>query len=73
VQTGASMQGVRCVAGEPQVMFTINGTDTPADLAVSSDGTGALLTDINGRAWRWSSGGQPQQLTPSVKLDHVTW
>jgi hypothetical protein len=73
-QTGSSMQVEKCMAGgnTAVVAFTIAGNGTPADIAVSSDGA-VLVTDTNGKVWRWGGSGSPVELTPSVPQTQITW
>jgi hypothetical protein len=74
-QTGSSMAVVECSPGEHLVktVFSIAGNDQPADVDVTSDGSAVLLTDVHGKVWRWTEGGQPVQLSPSVPLTQVSW
>ena len=73
LRTGSSMDVVRCSGGKAKVAFTIPGNDQPADIAVTSDGSAVLLTDINGKVWLWDGSGNPNQLQTSLPLDHVSW
>lgn len=74
LQTGSSMDVVRCGAnGKVKKAFTIPGQDQPADIDVTSDGSAVLLTDNNGKVWRWDGSGNPMQLSTSIPLTHVTW
>jgi len=74
LQTGSSMDVVRCGAkGKPKTEFAIPGQDQPADIDVTSDGSAVLLTDNNGKIWRWDGSGNPTPLSPSLPLTHVTW
>lgn len=75
VQTGSSMQVVQCDAGggKPSVAFTIKGQDQPQDLDVASDGSAVLLTDADGKVWRWAGSGKPVELSPSLPLTNVAW
>jgi len=74
LQTGSSMDVVHCApGGNPKQAFTIPGNDQPADIDVTSDGSAVLLTDDNGKVWRWDGSGNPTELTTSLPLDHVTW
>ncbi|MBV9292931.1 MAG: hypothetical protein JO222_10825, partial [Frankiales bacterium] len=70
-QTGSSMDVVRCDSHGSTTEFSVPGQDTPSDVDVTSDGTAVLLTDLNGKVWRWSGSGNAVQL-PTV-ADHVTW
>ena len=74
LQTGSSMDVVRCGAnGKPKLAFTVPGQDQPMDLDVTSDGSAVLLTDDNGKVWRWNGSGNPDQLSNNIPLDHVSW
>ena len=74
LQTGTSMDVVRCGGhGNPKTAFTIPGNDQPADIDVTSDGSAVLLTDANGKVWRWDGSGNPQQLSTSLPLTQVSW
>ena len=73
VQTGSSMDVLRCTSGQPSKAFTIPGNDTPADIDVTGDGSAILLTDVDGKVWRWDGGGAVQQLSTNAPLDHATW
>jgi hypothetical protein len=74
LQTGSSMDVVRCGAnGKPKLAFTVPGQDQPADVDVTRDGSAVLLTDDNGKVWRWDGSGNPQQLSTTVSLTHVSW
>jgi hypothetical protein len=70
---GAATQVLACTSGTPHVMFTVDGMNDPSSLSVSPDGTAVLVADTQGHVWRWSSGGQPVQLQPSVPLHAVSW
>ncbi|MBV9097031.1 MAG: hypothetical protein JO079_03145 [Frankiaceae bacterium] len=72
-QTGSGMQVLRCVGGQTSVAFTVTGTDTPADVAVTDNGQAVLLTDTSGAVWRWTAGGTVTQLHPSVPQQQVAW
>jgi len=72
-QTGSGMQVLRCAGGQSSVAFTVTGTDTPADVAVTSNGQAVLLTDTSGAVWRWTAGGTVEQLHPSVPQPQVAW
>lgn len=71
--SGAATQVFNCAGGTANAMFTIDGMNSPSSLSVSPDGTAVLVSDAQGHVWRWSSGGQPAQLQPSVPLDATTW
>ena len=74
LQTGSSMDVERCGAnGKPKLAFTVPGQDQPVDLDVTSDGSAVLITDDNGKVWRWDGSGNPQQLSNSIPLSHVSW
>jgi len=75
LQTGSSMDVVRCGPnGKPHSAFTIQGQDVPVDLDVTSDGSAVLLTDDNGKVWRWDGSGNPTELTQvAMPLTNVTW
>jgi hypothetical protein len=74
LRTGSSMDVMRCAAGSrPKLAFTIAGNDQPADIDVTSDGSAVLLADDNGKVWRWDGSGNPEELSNSTPLDHVTW
>ena len=74
LQTGSSMDVVRCArTGKPKTMFTVPGNDQPADVDVTSDGSAVLLTDGNGKVWRWDGSGNPQELSTSISLTQVSW
>ena len=74
LQTGSSMDVVRCGSkGKPVQAFTVPGQDQPVDLDVTSDGSAVLLTDDNGKVWRWDGSGNPQQLSNAIPLTHVSW
>jgi hypothetical protein len=72
-RTGSSMDVVRCAPGGPVTAFTIPGNDQPADVDVTSDGQAVLVTDIDGRIWRWDGSGQPVELHPSIPIRQATW
>jgi hypothetical protein len=72
-QTGSGMQVMRCAGGQTSVAFTVAGTDTPADVAVTTNGQSVLLTDTSGAVWRWTAGGNVVQLHPSVPQPQVAW
>ena len=64
------MSVVRCGAtGTVKKAFTIPGQDQPADIDVTSDGSAVLLTDTNGKFWRWDGSGNPSRLNTSLPLD----
>ncbi|HEU5033154.1 MAG TPA: hypothetical protein VFT62_00190 [Mycobacteriales bacterium] len=73
IQTGSSMDVVRCRPNAPVHAFTIPGNDQPADVDVTSDGSAVLLTDVDGKVWRWDGSGSAVELHPSVPLTQVTW
>jgi hypothetical protein len=74
LQTGTSMDVVRCTAaGKVKQAFTIPGNDQPADIDVTSDGSAVLLTDANGKVWRWDGSGNPVELSPNLPLTQVSW
>jgi hypothetical protein len=75
LQTGTSMDVVRCTrAGKVKLAFTIPGNDQPADIDVTGDGSAVLLTDTNGKVWRWDGGGNPTELPQvAMPLTQVTW
>ena len=73
VQTGSSMQVLRCAGGQSPVAFTVAGTDTPADIAVADNGQAVLLTDTSGAVWRWTAGGVVTQVHPSAPQTQLTW
>jgi hypothetical protein len=75
LQTGSSMDVVRCGAnGKPKTEFTIPGNDQPADIDVTSDGSAVLLTDDNGKVWRWDGSGNPTELAAvPLPLTQVSW
>jgi hypothetical protein len=73
LQTGSSMDVVRCGVNKPKVVFSVAGNDQPADVDVANDGSSILLTDVNGKVWRWDGSGDAVELSPSVPLTHVTW
>ena len=74
LRTGSSMDVVRCGGnGKPKLAFTIAGSDTPVDVDATSDGSAVLLTDDDGKVWRWNGSGNPVELSPKLPLTHVTW
>jgi hypothetical protein len=74
LQTGSSMDVVHCGSnGKPVQAFTVPGQDQPVDLDVTSDGSAALLTDDNGKVWRWDGSGNPDLLSNKLPLTHVSW
>ncbi|MDQ1698049.1 MAG: hypothetical protein QOJ03_3402 [Frankiaceae bacterium] len=73
LQTGSSMDVVRCGVNKPRVVFSVAGNDQPADVDVANDGSSILLTDDSGKVWRWDGSGNAVELSPSVPLTHVTW
>jgi len=74
LQTGTSMDVVRCTGGTPTKMFTVAGNDSPQDLAVTANGRAVLLTDSAGKVWRWASGSTgPTMLSPTVPQPQVSW
>ena len=70
---GSATKVLACTSQSPQEMFSIDGMNSPSSLSVSPDGTAVLVSDQQGHVWRWSSGGQPAQLQPSVPLNVVSW
>lgn len=73
LQTGSSMDVVRCFGNKAKTAFTVPGNDQPADIDVTSDGSAVLLTDQNGKVWRWDGSGNPQQLSTTIPLTQVSW
>jgi hypothetical protein len=73
LRTGSSMDVVRCTGGKPKLAFTVPGNDQPVDVDVTDDGSAVLLTDDNGKVWRWDGSGNPHELSPSIPLTDVTW
>jgi len=74
LQTGTSMDVVRCTGGTPTKMFTVAGNDSPQDLAVTANGRAVLLTDSAGKVWRWASGSTgPTMLSPTRPQPQVSW
>lgn len=72
-RTGSSMDVVRCIGSTAQVMFSVAGNRQPADIDVAGSGSAVLLTDTDGHVWRWTQGGNVQQLTPKVPLTQLSW
>jgi len=72
-RTGSSIEVVRCIGATQRVMFSISGNHQPADIAVAGSGSGVLVTDTEGHAWRWNQGGDVVALTPSVPITQLTW
>jgi hypothetical protein len=74
VQNGALMSVYRCSSGTATQIFSISSTDTPSDLAVTSTGNAALLTDGVGNMWRWSSHDTgATRVSPRTPQPLVTW
>ena len=74
LRNGSSMNVMKCgPTGAPKIAFTIPGNDQPSDVDVTSDGSSVLLTDANGKVWRWDGSGNPDELTTSIPLPFVTW
>jgi hypothetical protein len=73
LQTGSAMTVATCGGGAWHEQFSIPGNDTPADADVTADGAAVLLTDADGKVWRWDGSGEATELSPSVPLDHITW
>jgi hypothetical protein len=68
--TGSATEIRRCAATGSTVAVTIP-TRQAADLDVAADGSGVLVTDVNGTVWRWSPGGKAVKL--STDATQVSW
>ena len=72
-RSGSSIDVVRCVGSTARVMFSVAGNRAPADVDVAGGGDAVLVTDTDGHVWRWTMGGNVEQLSPSVPVSHLTW
>ena len=72
LESGDAIDVERCLAGTPQLMFTVAKAG-PADIAVAGSGTAVLVTDSAGHVWRWTQGGTVTRLSPSVPVTQLTW
>ena len=74
LQTGSALAVVRCSGDTISTAFSVPGTFTPADLAVTADGQAVLVSDSDGALWRWTTGSAaPAQLSPTVPQQQISW
>ncbi|HVV76445.1 MAG TPA: Gmad2 immunoglobulin-like domain-containing protein [Mycobacteriales bacterium] len=72
VQTGTSMQVLRCAGNRPTVELSVSKNGTPSSVSVDPSGK-VLLADVDGEVWSGKAGGLETALTSASGVTSVTW